>query len=424
MGSPAASLPPDANAAGAEWIELKNVSSRTVALGGWSMVDAAGRIALRFEEGDRIPAGGLLLLARGNTTFPYAHVTQHPYSGDLRNTGDDLAVMDPACAVSDLVAASEGWPAGENASKRTMERDPDGAGWHTSASPGGTPGAENSIPLPSHYRLDIAFEGAAGGSISATPQGLSCTASGCTGTFAAGALIALRAAPPAGGVFDGWSGACAGRGPCTLTLQGDSVATAAFRIPLPAEDTSVASNDLPASSLTSTSSPESSSVSSTPVLESGSGAALLIAAVQIAGASSTNDYVKIYNAGAAAADVHGWKLKKRSQTGAEYSLRTFPAGASIAPGGYFVWANAEGGFAASLGADASSTETLSANNSVALLDPAGAAIDAVAWGTGDAPFKEGTPYPDGPSSGHVLARRMAAGAMQDTGNNADDFEVR
>jgi hypothetical protein len=151
---------------------------------------------------------------------------------------------------------------------------------------------------------------------------------------------------------------------------------------------------------------------------------LLIAAIQIAGATASDDFVKIYNPTFAVADVSGWKLRKKSATGADYSIREFPANTTIAPQQYFTWANSTDGFAASVSADISSTQTLAAANSVALIDANGAIVDAVAWGTGTGQYGEGPPFPTDPGSGQTLARQSANGAMVDTDNNANDFVLQ
>jgi hypothetical protein len=148
---------------------------------------------------------------------------------------------------------------------------------------------------------------------------------------------------------------------------------------------------------------------------------LLIAAIQIAGASTTNDLVKLYNQGTSAVDVSGWKLRKRSKTGTDLSLREFPSGSAIGSGQYFTWANSAGGFSESVGADVSSTETLASDNSVALFDATGTLIDAVAWGTGTGQYIEGAPYPNDPPAGQMLQRKVLQGVMADTGDNATDF---
>jgi hypothetical protein len=150
---------------------------------------------------------------------------------------------------------------------------------------------------------------------------------------------------------------------------------------------------------------------------------LLIAAVQIAGVESGNDFVKIYNPTSVAVDVSGWKLRKKSSTGTDASLREFPTGSSVAAGAYFVWANSVDGFAQSIGAGASSTGTLAANNSVALFDASGTQVDAVAWGTGTNQYVEGAAYSTSPTANQVLERKSASGVIVDTDNNANDFTL-
>jgi hypothetical protein len=151
---------------------------------------------------------------------------------------------------------------------------------------------------------------------------------------------------------------------------------------------------------------------------------LLIAAIQIAGSTASNDLVKIYNPTSASIDMSGWKLRKRSQTGTDYSIREFSTGTIVLPQHYFVWANSADGFADSVGADVSSTQTLAADNSVALIDATGATVDAVAWGTGTGQYGEGSPYPTSPGANQMLVRQSAGGTMVDTDNNANDFTLQ
>ena len=146
--------------------------------------------------------------------------------------------------------------------------------------------------------------------------------------------------------------------------------------------------------------------------------------VQIAGVSSANDFVKIFNPGADTVDVSGWKLRKKSKTGTDYSLRTFPDGSAVAANGSFTWANAEDGFGDSLHANVTSTATLAADNSVALLDAAGDVVDAVAWGEGTDQYVEAAAYPTNPEAGQILMRKTADGAPIDTNDNTSDFTIQ
>jgi len=55
-----------------------------------------------------------------------------------------LRLFDANCNLVDEVLAKPSWPAGDNISKKTMERDSETRNWYTSAIIGGTPGKENS----------------------------------------------------------------------------------------------------------------------------------------------------------------------------------------------------------------------------------------------------------------------------------------
>jgi hypothetical protein len=435
MGSPGAST--------GEWMEIKNVSGSDVDLSGWELLNASGKIKILFATGDDISAGGLMLLARTNTTFSTGVAPQKTYSGDLRNAGDDLALIDASCGVSDFLAASSaGWPAGNNTTKQTMERDADGIGWHTSVSPGGTPGKENGVPPPPVlYKVSISFEGSGSATVASSPSGMTCVAE-CVGNYASGTKITLSVIPAASTAFVGWSGTCYGQTKCALTLAGDVDVTAQIRstlaLPIVTDSgdtdvvntTDMASSTLDTADINVSTTTSSTTADSTPAPVVSSEAPSvpsthpLIAAIQIAGAAASDDLVKIYNPTTAPVDMSGWKLHKKSSSGADYSIREFPANTTIAPQHYFVWANSADGFAASVGADISSTQTLAADNSIALIDTSGAIVDAVAWGTGTGQYGEGPPFPTDPGPGQTLVRRTSGGAMVDTENNANDFMLQ
>lgn len=423
MGTPSSSS--------AEWIELKNMSGASIDLSGWSLLDAAGKIKVAFSDGDMIAPGKFFLLMRGGgaSFVPPADSPSKTYSGDLANGGVDLALLNAECIVADHIDAGAGWPGGSNAVKATLERDADGNGWHTSAVPGGTPGAENSIGVVAvKFPVSIVLTGAAGGSVKSIPSGIVC-GTNCIGVFASGTHVTFTAFPLSGTSFGGWAGGpCVGTGACAIVVSATTTFTAEFVAPVAATSAvqPSAQNDaapVPAASSTASDVGESAEIpmSSTPATN---GIHVLISAVQIAGASSSNDLVRLYNPIGTAVDLSGWKLHKRSQTGTEYSLKTFPAGSVIAAGATFVWANAAGGFADAMGADVSSTETLSADNSVALIDAAGVVIDAVAWGNGNGQYGEGPPYPANPLASQLLVRMANGGVMADTENNSNDFIIQ
>jgi hypothetical protein len=402
-----------AKASEREWIELKNVSNNAIDISGWQILDLSGNLKILVGASSsalssaKIPADAFFLLVRGGVVLPNGIKPDSGYSGSLSNAGDDLELLDANCAVEDIIYASSGWPAGNNTTKQTLERDADDNGWHTSAPIGGTPRAENSIPVPPpKFIITVSMVGSGAGIVSSTPAGIVCGLD-CEVSFASGTIVKFSAIPTEKSIFKNWSGACAGATSttCSIAVSGSSGVTAEF-------DSITTPIDPRASVLEDDSAPTSSIDH------------LMISAIQISGASSSNDFVKIYNPTQEQIDISGWKLHKKSSTGTDYSLKTFTASSSIVAGGTFIWANSSGGYAGSINADVSSTETLSADNSVALIDGSAAVIDAVAWGNGTGQYVEGDAYPTSPGSGQILIRKATGGVLADTNNNASDFEIQ
>ena len=88
---------------------------------------------------------------------------------------------------------------------------------------------------PSSYTLSVTNGG--GGSVTSSPQGISCGAN-CTTSFGAGTPVTLTASPSAGYQFDGWSGDCSGNGStCSLTMSANKSVSAAFSLAPPSSYT-------------------------------------------------------------------------------------------------------------------------------------------------------------------------------------------
>ena len=73
--------------------------------------------------------------------------------------------------------------------------------------------------------LTVATTGA--GTVSSVPAGINCGTT-CSALFLPNTAVTLTAAPGAGMVFLGWSGACSGTASCTLTIGGPTSVAAAF----------------------------------------------------------------------------------------------------------------------------------------------------------------------------------------------------
>lgn len=78
---------------------------------------------------------------------------------------------------------------------------------------------------PNTHPLTVTRVG--GGSVVSSPSGISC-GSTCTAAFNEGATVTLTATPASTWSFQGWSGACAGTGTCTVSMTQAQAVTATF----------------------------------------------------------------------------------------------------------------------------------------------------------------------------------------------------
>ena len=137
------------NSANDEWIELKNITNNQVLLENWQLIDKDNQIKVIFTNQDTILANGFYILERTDDTTLSTIVADNIYTGGLSNIDESLRLFNASCVLIDEVIASPDWPAGDNETKRTMERkggsDPPLV-WQTYyGDNNGTPKAENSI---------------------------------------------------------------------------------------------------------------------------------------------------------------------------------------------------------------------------------------------------------------------------------------
>jgi len=141
----------------AEWIELYNTTKKEIDLEGWILTsqDNTPKISLK----GKIPAEGFFLLERVNDKSVPNIQADLIYRGALNNKGEFLKLLDKQKNLIDNVDCSNGWFAGDNSQKLTMERkDPQKPGssllnWQNSEKPGGTPKIQNSLPASNPFSL-------------------------------------------------------------------------------------------------------------------------------------------------------------------------------------------------------------------------------------------------------------------------------
>ncbi|MDD4409166.1 MAG: lamin tail domain-containing protein [Candidatus Pacebacteria bacterium] len=130
----------------AEWIELKNIGKEAVNMQGWNIYDKDSKINIALNKS--LAPGGMLLLEREESAVKNVKADTI-YSGSLSNSSETLYLFDDECRLQDIIIATNGWPAGDNDGKKTMERSND-LSWHTHSGNSkdgisGTPKKENSL---------------------------------------------------------------------------------------------------------------------------------------------------------------------------------------------------------------------------------------------------------------------------------------
>jgi len=327
-----------------EWIELKNTGAEPIEIEGYQIIDKAEQIKITLPKSTLAP-GGFYLLERaeeGDQVLPESLA----YTGALSNSNEGLRLFDRHCFLVDQIEASPKWPAGDAASKKSMERG-GGMNWYTyngTTVDGllGTPGKVNTAPMTVVSEAEIAALANAGAKESAGSQPQS---------------TSPEAAPPVD--------------------------------PLPA----------------------------VPISEK-----LLISKVQITGGpgKTTEDFVEFYNPGPGQFNLKGYRLVKRTKTGAtDTSIKSWTADAIIAESVVYRWANTT--YPGS--ADMRTSGSIADDNAVALrkgAEDTGEVIDAVGWGAAANALVEGSPVAINPAAGQVLVRKN----NQDTNNNLADFEMQ
>ncbi|HUW72004.1 MAG TPA: helix-hairpin-helix domain-containing protein [Candidatus Humimicrobiaceae bacterium] len=154
---------------------------------------------------------------------------------------------------------------------------------------------------------------------------------------------------------------------------------------------------------------------------------IIISEVQIEGNDTNHDFIELYNSENSDTDISGYKLRKRTSTGSESSIRVFPSGSLISAKGYYLWASSKDeNYPSLINADASTTQTLASKNSIALLAPDNTIISALAWASSTNPFMEISPFPENPGVNESLGRIWLGETEEykNTGDNSVDFEIQ
>ena len=138
-----------------EWIELRNLTNQEIDLTNFQIIGLSrkdGKKKIKIFLKGKIFQNNYFLLERTNDNSLPEIEADLIYKGSLTNSDYKLYLFDNHCQLLDFIEAAPDWPAGENKSKRTMERSDD-LSWHSYYGSGtplgreriyGTPKAPNS----------------------------------------------------------------------------------------------------------------------------------------------------------------------------------------------------------------------------------------------------------------------------------------
>ncbi|MCX6764606.1 MAG: lamin tail domain-containing protein [Candidatus Nealsonbacteria bacterium] len=132
-----------------EWLELYNNSSLELDLAGWKIKSENSKFNIELV-GKIAPKGFFILERTDDQSLPEVSADLI-YKGALNNSGEHIKLTDNENQIIDEINCENGWFAGNNETKQTMERkSPLGPGsdnnnWLSSGNPGGTPKKESSM---------------------------------------------------------------------------------------------------------------------------------------------------------------------------------------------------------------------------------------------------------------------------------------
>ncbi|MBU4351029.1 lamin tail domain-containing protein [Candidatus Parcubacteria bacterium] len=127
-----------------EWIELYNNTNSDIDLNGWKIVSDDGTPSIILNG--IIPGQNFYLLERTNDETVPEIAANQIYVGALGNDGENLKLIDKDNLLIDEIKINNGWPAGDNSTKQTMERTSSET-WATSQEVYGTPGKKNNTSI-------------------------------------------------------------------------------------------------------------------------------------------------------------------------------------------------------------------------------------------------------------------------------------
>jgi hypothetical protein len=408
-----------------EWIELKNKTKGKINLTGWQLFNQNKNLIVLFDEDDSILANNFFLLERTDDNTIPTKSADKIYQGGLKNSSETLYLFDVNCSLQDLIWADPQWPAGDNISKRTMERK-NNLTWQTSSLSSGTPKSSNSVGYDPTEETDKEESSENNSSTNANQNNSSQTDT---------------AAPKANA---GPDQTISFNQSFTLNahLSGDNIAIVSYKWDTnddgfwneTKEDSSI-------SFVAQYFNPGAHSITLQVADEAGNTdedeviivveeiPSLLISEIKIEGENKKDEFVELYNPNQESVNLSQWSLSKKTSGGKESCLVSASTlSGDLAPLSYFlIVPQGDTNYQGKTSPDSyysGSTYSIATDYTILLYNPAEILSDKI--GFGQASDAEGAPFPTNPGPEQSLGRKWSQEneSYQDSDNNQTDFELQ
>jgi hypothetical protein len=129
-----------------EWIELYNATLQDVSLEDWTIEFSRDSADLTIPLSGTIGAQSHFSIVSSDKIAPFFNINYQSLAGRMANSGQMILLKDASGTIRESLDFRQGWPAGDNTTKHTMERISfqGSAEWTESIAPGGSPGTENT----------------------------------------------------------------------------------------------------------------------------------------------------------------------------------------------------------------------------------------------------------------------------------------
>ena len=197
-----------------------------------TVASVGGNVTSSVEDNHAV---AWVALPSSGSTYDVSLKNNSTTGGQLRGTvacdtgsGFELSAL-PAVAAANQTRTLTGFDPAGCASRVLVVTNQAQTGANPSTSASRSFTVSTAAAPPTQHLLSVTRAGTGAGTVTSSPGGINC-GNDCSQDYSEGTAVALSATPQPGSSFAGWSGACTGIGPCTVTMSTSRSVTATFNL--------------------------------------------------------------------------------------------------------------------------------------------------------------------------------------------------